>query len=77
MVVSVESARLLTWKAAMEYDHGQRSTKHSSIAKLAASRAANNVANHCVQMLGGQGYAKRSDAERHYRYNITVGLINS
>ncbi|CAH2037059.1 unnamed protein product, partial [Iphiclides podalirius] len=62
MCIMVESARLLTYRAATEL-----STKNSSMAKYVAGRSAAAVADHCVQILGGRGLSTNYDAERHYR----------
>ncbi|XP_063219876.1 short-chain specific acyl-CoA dehydrogenase, mitochondrial-like isoform X2 [Bacillus rossius redtenbacheri] len=63
----LESARLLTWRAAALQDSGVRFTKASSMAKLAASEAATFAAHSCIQILGGMGYVTDMPAERHYR----------
>ncbi|XP_046959368.1 short-chain specific acyl-CoA dehydrogenase, mitochondrial-like isoform X2 [Vanessa cardui] len=62
MCMLVESARLLTYRAATHVH-----TKHSAMAKYAAGRAAAAAADHCVQVLGGRGLSTHYDAERHYR----------
>lgn len=67
MEVRVESARLLTWKAAMLKDAGQKFTKEAAMAKLAASEAATFVSHQAIQILGGMGYVSDMPAERHYR----------
>nr|CAD7605351.1 unnamed protein product [Timema genevievae] len=67
MALKLESARLLTWKAACLQDSGVRFTKESSMAKLAASEAATFVSHSCGQILGGMGYVTDMPAERHYR----------
>ncbi|PNF39059.1 Short-chain specific acyl-CoA dehydrogenase, mitochondrial [Cryptotermes secundus] len=67
MALRLEAARLLTWRAAVIRDTGERSTKYSSMAKLASSEAATFVAHNCVQILGGMGYVTDMPAERHYR----------
>ncbi|KAH9525238.1 hypothetical protein Btru_000788 [Bulinus truncatus] len=67
MEVRVESARLLTWKAAMLKDAGQNFTKEAAMAKLAASEAATFNAHCAIQVLGGMGYVTDMPAERHYR----------
>lgn len=57
--VDIESARLLTWRAACMEDAGASSkqlTVPSSMAKLAASEAAVKVTNNCLQVLGGYGF---------------------
>ncbi|CAH2106088.1 unnamed protein product [Euphydryas editha] len=62
MCILVETARLLTYRAATDV-----STKNSSMAKYVAGRNATAVADHCVQILGGRGLSTKYDAERHYR----------
>lgn len=67
MAVDLESARLLTWKAARLKDTNCDYRKFSSMAKFAASRCATSNAHECVQILGGMGYVSNMAAERHYR----------
>jgi alkylation response protein AidB-like acyl-CoA dehydrogenase len=56
MHVAVESARLLTWKAALAKDRGERPTLQAAVAKYAASEAAVQCANLALQIHGGYGY---------------------
>lgn len=67
MAVDIESARLLTWKAARLKDANCDYRKLSSMAKFAASRCATSNAHKCVQILGGMGYVSNMAAERYYR----------
>ncbi|GAB0092885.1 short-chain specific acyl-CoA dehydrogenase, mitochondrial [Sergentomyia squamirostris] len=67
MSLRVESARLLTWRAAWLKDNGMPYTKEAAMAKLAASETATFVAHQCIQILGGMGYVTEMPAERHYR----------
>uniref|UniRef100_A0A1B0GIU4 Short-chain specific acyl-CoA dehydrogenase, mitochondrial n=1 Tax=Lutzomyia longipalpis TaxID=7200 RepID=A0A1B0GIU4_LUTLO len=67
MALRVESARLLTWRAAWLKDNGKPYTKEAAMAKLAASEAATFVSHQCIQILGGMGYVADMPAERHYR----------
>lgn len=67
MSLKIESARLLTRKAAKLKDLSIKSTKWSSLAKLAAGECATFVSNNCVQIMGGMGYVKNLPGERHYR----------
>lgn len=67
MEVKLESARLLTWKAAMLKDAGENFTKEAAMGKLAASEAATSISHQCIQILGGMGYVTDMPAERHYR----------
>ena len=63
----IERARLLTHKAAWQYDRGMDVTRLSSLAKLDASEAAREVAEDAVQVLGGYGYTEEFAPQRFYR----------
>ncbi|XP_072443354.1 short-chain specific acyl-CoA dehydrogenase, mitochondrial isoform X1 [Chiloscyllium punctatum] len=67
MGLALESARLLTWRAAMLKDNGKSYIKEAAMAKLAASEAATSIAHKAMQILGGMGYVTEMAAERHYR----------
>uniref|UniRef100_A0A8C5EHW4 Short-chain specific acyl-CoA dehydrogenase, mitochondrial n=1 Tax=Gouania willdenowi TaxID=441366 RepID=A0A8C5EHW4_GOUWI len=67
MALAVESARLLTWKAALLRDSKKPYIKEAAMAKLAASEAATLCAHQAIQILGGMGYVTDMPAERHYR----------
>jgi alkylation response protein AidB-like acyl-CoA dehydrogenase len=56
MSVELEAARLLTWRAALLADSGQRHTLESSVAKYYASEVSVRAANAAVQVHGGYGY---------------------
>jgi alkylation response protein AidB-like acyl-CoA dehydrogenase len=63
----IEAARLLTYRAAYLKDRGERTTLHSSMAKLYASEIAVKVADDCVQIHGGYGFVKDYPAEKFFR----------
>ncbi|XP_066149250.1 short-chain specific acyl-CoA dehydrogenase, mitochondrial [Euwallacea fornicatus] len=67
MALRLESARLLTWRAAWLKDNQKPFTKEAAMAKLAASEAATFLSHQCIQILGGMGYVSDMPAERHYR----------
>ncbi|CAH4027878.1 short-chain specific acyl-CoA dehydrogenase, mitochondrial [Pieris brassicae] len=67
IAVKLESARLLTWRAAWLKDNKQPFTKEAAMAKLAASEVATFASHQCIQVLGGMGYVSDMPAERHYR----------
>ncbi|KAK0134693.1 Short-chain specific acyl-CoA dehydrogenase, mitochondrial [Merluccius polli] len=83
MALAIESARLLTWKAALLRDAKKPFTMAAAMAKLSASEAATFSAhqiqsNLCfaldhmgnlksIQILGGMGFVTDMPAERHYR----------
>ncbi|GAB3417003.1 acyl-CoA dehydrogenase family protein [Haloparvum alkalitolerans] len=62
-----ERSRLLTHKAAVKYDEGNRVTEESALAKLDASESAREVAEDAVQVLGGYGYTEDFSPQRFYR----------
>merc|ERR1711911_97883 len=67
MSLQLESARLLTWRAAVLQDEKKPFTKEAAMAKLAASEAATFSSHQAIQILGGMGYVTDMPAERHYR----------
>ncbi|HAL47703.1 MAG: acyl-CoA dehydrogenase [SAR202 cluster bacterium] len=67
MATSIETARLLTHKAATLRDNGLPYITTASMAKLHASKVAVECADKAVQMHGGIGYFAPTDAERFYR----------
>lgn len=67
MAVSVDAARLLTWRAARMRDAGQPINSASSMAKWYASDAAMRVTTDAVQIYGGAGYSRDNPVERLMR----------
>lgn len=71
MKIRLESARLLTLKAAWTKQRataaGARYTLEGSMAKLYASEAAMWIAHQAVQIHGGMGYSKEMPIERYFR----------
>jgi len=68
MATSLEAARMVTWKAAWEYDNGVRSaSKLSAMSKLYASDAAMEIATNAVQVMGGDGYSTEFGVEKIMR----------
>ncbi len=67
MGCAVESARLLTYKAAYLCDNGLDYGLESSMAKLVASEAAMKAAHMAVQVHGGYGLMKAYQVERYFR----------
>lgn len=67
MAVRLESARLLTQKAAWLRDHGYRVTREASMAKLYASEAAGFITDAAIQVHGGYGYSRDYPVERYWR----------
>jgi alkylation response protein AidB-like acyl-CoA dehydrogenase len=67
MATQLDAARLLTRRAAMMKDAGQRSDMEAGMAKLFASEAARFCAEECLRIHGGYGYSKEYEIERIYR----------
>jgi alkylation response protein AidB-like acyl-CoA dehydrogenase len=67
MAIKVELARLITYKAAWIADQGKPDTKTTAMAKYYAARAAAEVCDEAIQLLGGYGYMAEFEVERFYR----------
>jgi alkylation response protein AidB-like acyl-CoA dehydrogenase len=67
MGTRLEAARLLTLKAALLKDAGERSDLEAGMAKLFASEAARTNAEEALRIHGGYGYSKEYEIERIYR----------
>jgi len=67
MAIKIETARLLTYKAAWIYDHEKPSPVATSMAKAYASRVAMEVTDDAIQIFGGYGYLADYHVERFHR----------
>jgi alkylation response protein AidB-like acyl-CoA dehydrogenase len=67
MITKIETARLITYKAACNIDQGGSEPGLTSMAKMYASRVAVEVADEAIQLHGGYGYMLEYDVERFYR----------
>lgn len=67
MVIKIETARLMCWKAAWLTDNGLPNNMESSIAKCYATDMAMQVTTDAVQILGGYGYSKEYPVEKYMR----------
>jgi alkylation response protein AidB-like acyl-CoA dehydrogenase len=70
LAVRLESARLLTYRAAKAVDEGQTGKGDAwrlSMAKLSATELAVQAATDCLQILGAAGYMQDYPLERFYR----------
>ncbi len=67
MALRVDASRLLTWRAALKLDSGQRATTEAAMAKLHASEAAMWCTWAAVQTLGGWGYSREYPVQKWMR----------
>ncbi len=67
MATKIELSRLITYKAAWNFDQGHIDPKLTSMAKMYAARTAVEVADEAIQLLGGYGYMAEYEVERFYR----------
>lgn len=67
MATAIDSAALLTYRAAWRRDRGEPVTKDAAMAKLTATENAQQVIDAAVQMFGGLGVVREQPVERLYR----------
>ena len=67
MATKVEAARLLTWKAALKCDSGERNTLEAAHAKRFSADMAMEVTTDAVQIFGGYGYSEEYPVARRMR----------
>ncbi|WP_119353752.1 acyl-CoA dehydrogenase family protein [Azohydromonas sediminis] len=67
MATTIDSASLLTYRAAWQRDHGRGVTKEAAMAKMAATEGAQQVIDAALQMWGGLGVTHGQTVERLYR----------
>lgn len=67
MATTIDSAALLTYRAAWLRDQGKSVTKEAAMAKMAATEMAQQVIDAALQMMGGLGLVSGQPVERLYR----------
>ncbi len=67
MAMNIEAARLLVYNAARLKDEKLPHGKEAAMAKLFASKTANEAAREAVQIHGGAGYLEDFPVERYFR----------
>jgi len=67
MATTVDSATLLTYRAAWLRDQGETVTKQAAMAKMAATEGAQKVIDAAVQLFGGEGVRSGQMVESLYR----------
>ncbi|WP_420392223.1 acyl-CoA dehydrogenase family protein [Acuticoccus sp.] len=67
MLVALEAAQLLLYRAAVKADQGLPSAQDTALAKLMCNRAGFDAANEAVQIMGGTGYSTEHLVEYCFR----------
>jgi acyl-CoA dehydrogenase len=67
MATTIDSAALLTYRAAWQRDQGEGVTAQAAMAKLAATEGAQQVIDAALQLFGGLGVVSGQPVERLYR----------
>lgn len=67
IATAIEASRLLMYRAAKLKDAGEEMTKEAAMAKLFASRTANQAVYDAMQIHGGVGYTTEFKVERLFR----------
>jgi butyryl-CoA dehydrogenase len=67
MVIQVEAARLLVYRAAMHAGNGAPDPLEASVAKCFSNEMAKKITDLALQLHGGYGYAAEYDVERMHR----------
>lgn len=67
MATTLDSAALLTYRAAWQRDQGRSVTREAAMAKMTATEGAQQVIDAAVQMWGGLGVVSEQPVERLYR----------
>jgi acyl-CoA dehydrogenase len=67
MATTIDSAALLTYRAAWQRDQGENVTRQAAMAKLAATEGAQQVIDASLQLFGGMGVVSGHPVERLYR----------
>lgn len=74
MATQIEAARMLVYNAARMKGAGVPFVKEAAMAKLLASRVAEDVASKAVEIYGGYGFVKDYPVEKFYR-DAKIGSI--
>ncbi|HNW64531.1 acyl-CoA dehydrogenase family protein [Piscinibacter sp.] len=67
MATTIDSAALLTYRAAWQRDQGRNVTREAAMAKMAATEGAQQVIDAAVQLWGGAGVVSGNVVESLYR----------
>jgi alkylation response protein AidB-like acyl-CoA dehydrogenase len=67
MLLDIDAARLLMWRAATSDDNGFPRGRDAVMAKLYASEMVQRVTSEALQIHGHKGYTRKAPIERYYR----------
>ena len=67
MATTIDSAALLTYRAAWMRDQGHNVTREAAMAKMTATEGAQQVIDAALQLFGGRGVVSEQPVERLYR----------
>jgi len=76
MILGIEAARNLVYKAAWLYDNKKRYVKEASMAKLFATEMAQKVTLEAIQIHGGYGVTEDFPVARYHRDSL-IGTIGA
>ena len=74
MATELEAARLMVYNAARMKDAGMNFVREAAMAKLYASRAAEQVSSVAIELFGGYGFVKDYPVEKYWR-DSKIGAI--
>ncbi|OGP98751.1 MAG: hypothetical protein A2026_00440 [Deltaproteobacteria bacterium RBG_19FT_COMBO_46_12] len=67
MAVSIEGARYLTYKSAIEFENGKINPGSLAMAQLEVGRRLIGVVDEALQIFGGYGYMAEQAIEHYFR----------
>ncbi len=67
LATELEAAKPLAYITAWRYDHGEYPVKEVSMAKLVGTRAAFQVTDEAMRIMGGYGYIMEYPAQKAWR----------
>jgi len=74
--MQIEIGRLLTLRAAIKLDAGDRARKEVSMAKVQVADALHKAVDTAIQLMGAQGYSRGTPLEWMYRYARQARLVD-
>jgi alkylation response protein AidB-like acyl-CoA dehydrogenase len=74
MVVCIEGARWLTYKSAIEFDHGRMHPGSLWMAQLETGKRLMSVVDEALQIFGGYGYTAEQAIEHYFRDAWAIGV---